>query len=185
MKIVIDIPEEAKKAFDCAESNDLKGGYYDLGGVVGIAIKNGTPLKKGEWILQGNGKCKLKYAVRFKCSNCNKITFEESNYCPRCGAEMESDLMKLVIDISESKIKDPSSIDLFYMVGAIKNGIPLPKGHGRIIDADALIEQIKKSRCIDCNSINGVRCRACQYDDEMADIDDAPTIIEADKESEV
>lgn len=56
---------------------------------------------------------------------------------------------------------------------------PLPKEHGRLIDADALIEHIKKSRCIDCNSVNGVRCRACQYDDEMADIDDAPTIIEA------
>lgn len=57
------------------------------------------------------------------------------------------------------------------------------KGHGRLIDADALIEQIKKSRCIDCNSYNGVRCRACQYDDEMADIDAASTIIEADKGS--
>ena len=44
MEIVIKIPKEAKQAFDCAESNDLKGGYYDHGGVIGIAIKNGTPL---------------------------------------------------------------------------------------------------------------------------------------------
>ena len=44
MEIVIKIPEEAKQAFDCAESNELKGGYYDHGGVIGEAIRNGTPL---------------------------------------------------------------------------------------------------------------------------------------------
>ena len=47
MKIVIEIPEEVKIAFDNAESNDLKGCYYDHGGVIGNAIKNGTPLPKG------------------------------------------------------------------------------------------------------------------------------------------
>ena len=45
MKLVIDIPEEAKLAFDNAESNDLKGCYYDHGGVIGNAIKNGVPLE--------------------------------------------------------------------------------------------------------------------------------------------
>lgn len=44
IELVIKIPEEAKQAFDCAESNDLKGGYYDHGGVIGNAIKEGTPL---------------------------------------------------------------------------------------------------------------------------------------------
>ena len=44
MKLIIDIPEETKQAFDKAESNDLKGGYYDHGGVIGKAIQNGTPL---------------------------------------------------------------------------------------------------------------------------------------------
>jgi len=47
IEMVIKIPEEAKKAFDRAESNELKGGYYDHGGVIGKAIKNGTPLPKG------------------------------------------------------------------------------------------------------------------------------------------
>jgi len=47
IELVIKIPEEVKQAFDCAESNDLKGCYYDHGGVVGNAIKNGTPLPKG------------------------------------------------------------------------------------------------------------------------------------------
>jgi len=49
----------------------------------------------------------------------------------------------------------------------------------RLIDADALIEQIKKSRCTGCDNCNGVRCRACQYNDEMADIDSAPTVFES------
>lgn len=44
MKLIIDIPEETKRAFDKAESNDLKGGYYDHGGVIGKAIQNGIPL---------------------------------------------------------------------------------------------------------------------------------------------
>ena len=46
IELVIKIPAEAKKAFDCAESNDLKGCYYDHGGIIGNAIKNGTPLPK-------------------------------------------------------------------------------------------------------------------------------------------
>lgn len=44
MKLIIDIPENAKQAFDNAESNDLKGGYYDHGGIIGKAIQNGMLL---------------------------------------------------------------------------------------------------------------------------------------------
>ena len=44
VKIVIEIPKEAKQAFDKAERNDLKGGYYDHGGIIGKAIQNGIPL---------------------------------------------------------------------------------------------------------------------------------------------
>lgn len=57
------------------------------------------------------------------------------------------------------------------MVTKIANGIPLPKGHGRLIDADAFIKQ---ESC-------------CGYIEDM-DIDyfkqNTPTIIEADEESE-
>ena len=45
VELVIKIPEEVKQAFNRAESNELKGGYYDHGGVIGKAIKNGTPLR--------------------------------------------------------------------------------------------------------------------------------------------
>lgn len=44
MKIVIDIPEEAKKAFDNANKDDIYGCFYDYNSVIGKAIKNGTPL---------------------------------------------------------------------------------------------------------------------------------------------
>lgn len=44
VKIIIEIPKEAKQCFDEAISNDLKGCYYDHGGVIGNAIKNGIPL---------------------------------------------------------------------------------------------------------------------------------------------
>ena len=44
VKLIIEIPKEAKQAFDKAQSNDLKGGYYDHDGIIGKAIQNGIPL---------------------------------------------------------------------------------------------------------------------------------------------
>ena len=48
----------------------------------------------------------------------------------------------------------------------------------RLIDADALKEQIENFNCTDCNHYNFVRCRACQIDDALTYIDDAPTVGE-------
>lgn len=45
----------------------------------------------------------------------------------------------------------------------------------RYIDADALIENIKRVYCTDCNNYNEIRCRACGTDDALTMIDDAPT----------
>lgn len=47
----------------------------------------------------------------------------------------------------------------------------------RPIDADALVENIKRVYCTDCDSYNGVRCRACGTDDALDMIDDAPTAL--------
>lgn len=33
----------------------------------------------------------------------------------------------------------------------------------RLIDADALVENIKRVYCTDCDSYNGVRCRDCMF----------------------
>ena len=89
--------------------------------------------------------------------------------------------MQIVIDISEETYNEVCWRGLSLcprgneeLVNAIKKGTPLPKGHGRLIDADAL-------RCenADFDTYNDY----CTMFDE---IDIAPTIIEADKtESEV
>lgn len=54
-------------------------------------------------------------------------------------------------------------VDRNIFAQAIKNGIALPKGHGRLIDADALIKSTDKEEV------------------HMYEIALAPTIIEADK----
>ena len=50
----------------------------------------------------------------------------------------------------------------------------------RLVDADALIAQIEENICKPCierkEDYHRVRCRACQYGDEINDIDSAPTI---------
>lgn len=45
----------------------------------------------------------------------------------------------------------------------------------RLIDADALIEQIEDVHCKDCDSYNGVRCRACDICIGIDYLEDAPT----------
>ena len=47
----------------------------------------------------------------------------------------------------------------------------------RMIDADALIERMREQAgCRACNSYDGVRCRACTWEDAMNLADEAPAI---------
>lgn len=80
--------------------------------------------------------------------------------------------MQIVIDIDEGimqgiiegKGDKPRDIVRSFqatIAGAIKNGTPLPKGHGRLIDADAVLSD--------------------PFGDTYKDIEVAETIIEADK----
>lgn len=46
----------------------------------------------------------------------------------------------------------------------------------RLIDANALIENIKRVYCTGCNNYDGVRCKACGTDDALDMIDDAPSV---------
>ena len=42
----------------------------------------------------------------------------------------------------------------------------------RFVNADKLIDQIKlRAGCAECNSYEGVRCRACPWDDAIAIVD--------------
>ena len=84
--------------------------------------------------------------------------------------------MQIIVDIPEDAVKlieecikfdNMVDIDVYDIVlNGIKNGTPLPKGHGRLIDADEL-----RQKWIFGKS-------------EKKEIDDAPTIIEADEEVE-
>ena len=88
--------------------------------------------------------------------------------------------MKIVIDIPEEvkqtfdNAKDEDLYGNYYdrnslMGKAIQNGIPLPTGHGRLIDADALYNDL-----IFPNE---------QFGKAFKDIlNDAPTIIESESE---
>ena len=79
---------------------------------------------------------------------------------------------KYLKELYESLPKDPIFVDtVVYYIG---NGTPLPKGHGRLIDADKLSQYYKV--VIDNNGITKI----IDYDN----LDDAPTIIEADTKSE-
>lgn len=85
--------------------------------------------------------------------------------------------MQIVIDIPE-EIKavidknGTNEIVTETVWQAVKKGIPLPKGHGRLIDADKL----------EPRDISPEAWYSPMWGFELVDIEDAPTIIEADKE---
>ena len=86
--------------------------------------------------------------------------------------------MKLIIELPEEdyiRIKETGvigKVDVFKR--AIRNGIVLPKGHGRLIDADKLKPQTTYFGISDI-PVEVVKCST---------IRNAPTIIKADKELE-
>lgn len=86
--------------------------------------------------------------------------------------------MRIIIDILD---EDIDAIKYLQKNGfasrhelAILNGTPLPKGHGRLIDADEYLRKICTYKDTGCGSCN-FQCEC---------IADEPTIIEADKESD-
>lgn len=78
--------------------------------------------------------------------------------------------MKIVIEVSEydyRKVQDGRA-SVSMMRKAIRNGTPLPKGHGRLKDESDIVAQ-------SVHYFNGTKTLGqC--------LDDCPTIIEADKE---
>ena len=51
--------------------------------------------------------------------------------------------------------------------------------HGRLIDADAFEYTCKISYCSGCEDYNGIKCKTCWVDDMLGELENAPTIIEA------
>lgn len=85
-------------------------------------------------------------------------------------------MMQIVIDIPDKTYEKIMSNEYDYgdMNVIIQNGTPLPKGHGRLIDADVVDDNIyalTQSLDLNYNQIS------------KALDDDIPTIIESDKRS--
>lgn len=87
--------------------------------------------------------------------------------------------MEIVINISEESYKNikeqvgKRDYPDMQIGRAIANGIPLPKGHGRLVDADAL-KQVYE------NTEDAEVCKWTLYG-VTSEIDDAETIIDAEE----
>lgn len=105
--------------------------------------------------------------------------------------------MKIVCDIPNGAYEELCNgqfpvQDAYRVVAWIKNGTPLPKGHGRLIDADALAKDLDydvelDARALDDMYLVGENRRNTQFDKDckqncMWYLSEAPTIIEAEKE---
>jgi len=81
--------------------------------------------------------------------------------------------MQIVIDIPDGiydfLVEHPDR-QFPYATEWVRQGTPLPKGHGRLKDVDAVIGSI----CKHCDGL----CERCT----VTEIDRLPTLVEADKE---
>lgn len=84
--------------------------------------------------------------------------------------------MQIIIDIPEDLYKEIKEYGIehnYILTKAISNCLIIPKNHGRLIDADKL----------EMRDIAPEAWYSPMWGLEMQDIEDAPTIIEADKEN--
>lgn len=89
--------------------------------------------------------------------------------------------MEIVINIPDKKYERLPYIDILQLREYIENGIPLPKGHGDLVDRDAINEQFYGIwRELDCCSNKPTYKRL--LDNWSMCMGTAPTIIEADEE---
>lgn len=84
--------------------------------------------------------------------------------------------MQLVVEISEDTFFDlKKKQNRTEVDNAVLNGTPLPEGHGRLIDADEYKEHLYACETNDRPS------NIMELYERLATVDEAPTIIEADK----
>ena len=99
--------------------------------------------------------------------------------------------MKIVIDLPEELYEQCKETELtnenegfnFHIIKTVAKGTPLPKGHGRLVDADVYEKRLMDARSyyigekaddFDLRFASGLKSAAER-------LVDAPTIIEADK----
>ena len=94
--------------------------------------------------------------------------------------------MQIVIDMHEKDYQAVKNGHIpFSVLDAIIKGTPLPKGHGRLKDADEIAKSIEAMRDgWDCYGNEYEAGKWDSYDIALDEVMDAPTIIEADKEAE-
>lgn len=96
--------------------------------------------------------------------------------------------MKMICNVPDEAIKcvkDGTWCGSPMVEKMIATGIPLPKGHGRLIDADKVadrLEELRNNWDYYGNEYESGIYTGCDY--SLDEVMDAPTIIEADKESE-
>lgn len=97
--------------------------------------------------------------------------------------------MKLIIDIPEyiyNGIKtDYAMSEIVHndCYPYIANGVPLPKGHGRLIDADALKKDDEVAEWLSLDAVRTGKMLKRFSELFIKKIDVAPTVIEADTKS--
>lgn len=111
--------------------------------------------------------------------------------------------MKLIVTMTDEEYNKLRyrRLPVSKMREVLLDGTPLPKGHGRLIDADEFIKEKTKIFCENCDRRRGMKdgkltdyfvydigdapCRACDTGDMIDYVDDTPTIIDAEwQESE-
>lgn len=100
--------------------------------------------------------------------------------------------MQIVIDIDDTLIKKISDMGLYRLSKqnieavsrVIMNGTPLPKGHGQLIDADALFKWYTASRTKYPVTKDRSAYNTMLMYEIFDEIEDAKTIIEANTEDE-
>lgn len=99
--------------------------------------------------------------------------------------------MQIVIDISERAydLLKASGVDWLgdkfaeYILNAVANGIPLPKGHGRLIDVEPIYDKLIRSyRADERDFPNRGKDYRVGLSNAIDLLSNAPTIIDADKE---
>ena len=86
------------------EREALRDALYEADAITmkGIAIINQfpaadvAPVVRGEWVLVGTNEHDYETSVEEKCSLCGRYVYRydtepQDNYCPNCGAKMESE----------------------------------------------------------------------------------------------
>ncbi len=93
--------------------------------------------------------------------------------------------IEMVIKIPKEEyemIVNSEDCGLHTLTRAIANGTPLPKGHGRLIDADALKKDNEVTEWISLNPVRTGKMLKSFSELFVKKIDNTKTIIEADKE---